>query len=105
MIVGSGLPASDFSEKSSACSRTPSLMIFAARKSMFSGALNPAAGCWGAAAGSGGRVVAGCCAGAALSVAKIVTIKTRILIEDCVIIFRFLLRKLVGQADNLPPQF
>src|SRR5262245_8624564 len=85
MIVGSGLPASDFSEKSSACNRTPSLMTLAVRKSMLSGALNPDVDCCGAAAGSGGRVVAGCSAGAALIVVRIATIKMKILVRDCVI--------------------
>src|SRR6266508_2669592 len=102
MIVGSGLPASDFSEKSSACSRTPSLMMFAARKSILSGALNPVAGCCGDAAGSGGRVIEGCCADKAPPVARIVTIKTRILVRDCVIIIRsaFFLRR-CGRRDEL----
>src|SRR5215510_2311412 len=102
MIVGSGLPASDFSEKSSAFSRTPSLMMFAVRKSILSGALNPVAGCCGAAAGSGGRVVEGCCAYKAPPVARIVTIKTSILFRDCVIIIRsaFFLRRR-GRRDEL----
>src|SRR5262245_55210066 len=102
MIVGSGLPASDFNEKSSACSRTPSLMMFAVRKSMFSGALNPPDGCCGDAAGSGGRVVAGCCPGATLIAARIVAIKISILGRDCVIIIRstFFLRRR-GRAGDL----
>src|SRR5215510_10572933 len=102
MIVGSGLPASDFSEKSSACSRTPSLMMFAVRKSMLSGALNPLAGCCGDAAGSGGRVVVGCCAGEALIVARIVTIKTSILVRDRIVFIRsaFFLRRR-GRRDEL----
>src|SRR5262245_7427407 len=56
MMVGSGLPASDLSEKSSAWSRTPSLIILAALKSMLSGALYCAASAGPVLAGSGGRV-------------------------------------------------
>jgi hypothetical protein len=60
MIVGSGFPASDLSENNSACSRTPSLVTLAARKSMLSGALNWAAVTGANLAGSGGRVEDGC---------------------------------------------
>src|SRR5262249_59755165 len=91
-----------FSGDSDACRRTPSLMMLAARKSMFSGALNPDAVCCGAAAGSGGRVVAGCWAGAALIVARIVMITAMILVEDCSIAVP---RKLVGQAPTCPTSF
>src|SRR5215471_1915403 len=63
-MVGSCLPASVFRERSSACSRTPSLMTLALRKSMLSGALKVLAGPGRAAAGSGGRVGLVCCANA-----------------------------------------
>src|SRR5262245_19247657 len=85
MIVGSGLPASDFNENISACKRTPSLMTLAVRKSILSGALNVrAACCCGAAAGSGGRAV--CCARAMLAAAKTTITKTKNLFSNCFVI-------------------
>jgi hypothetical protein len=64
--------------------------------------LNPDAACCGAAAGSGGRGVAGCCAGAALIAARIVTIKTKILIVECVITVSVPSRKGYGKLAVCP---
>src|SRR5262245_14370210 len=85
MTVGSGFPASDLSENSSACSLTPSLTMLAVRKSILSGALNSAAGAGPSLAGSGGRVEGACvgvCCGACRTVATPLAPSAEIIAEQ-----------------------